>query len=987
MLDTTDNRLAGSALYMSDAPVDETVVWFNAMHQPHAASQEELMRQLEEGGVLPVHIEGLGSPAKVTERDVSTLVDAWAGGCPEEAIRRMLTDLPADYDADAVASTATLERLEALTSDMKEAKDAVDSVFRKELHDYRGRSLEAVPILLDVCDVLDSSRDECVEKSLSIGRSAARVRSSLRMVALYRSRSNWRWLRSTLDGVITWQEKFDQLLGRIGAKEYAVAASILGAKLKPVGGRYFIKQAVDGSPGSSSWVVADNSSDADGMDFEDFVQGVSGCDDECLSQLVAGRFALAQYFELRRRAGPIIGGCIRDDLATVLGGDLSKRTLVLCLRGLHALHVRHASIGDVFMEIVGAVFTGGVDDAVAKAIDDEDSKVSRDVQSLMPPEFSNVVLSVLRHLAQMLRHMLKVAAACTGIAREMATSKDTTSSVEETATVVEGLNGLAKQKRNIGGRALTCAVEFCSRMPLSKGNISDALHVYRLLYLFIDVCRCATPDDVVASTTGSVRFQWTTLFTDHFVQQDLEELLKLMQTEQFAPFPVNADDLSEVAPLVERDEDTVAVTASFDGFLQLSAPNALSKDVEEQLRLDEAPNPFESNLYFLQPSFRPIEWAPGRSASLFDEGYPTFTLSSFTVCKKMLDMVGGVRSLGSSAPDVCVHIHQLASVYALFIGTHFLTSSEEVPLDLDEGLPAEVRAHAAVIRKCAQSAASQSSHLLSAGFPYLEAAACHSWKRAKDQEALLFAAWQRCTAIASLECVAKCHRMCAQALTGLLFESPSALHSVADMVESITGFTKFGIRHGMRQLANQLIPSATIAAEVEKCKWDTSNATELVESPFVQRSVQGFVRFSNQLRDQFQGSSMAAVGMLQNHYLFNVFVGFVEGITRVKKFSDAGRSRAVTDALFLTKTMKDHHPTLSPHLAAYVIRVAHTIGSGQWQDAIDLVEQHHSLYTTRQLLSFGEREGFLKKRDMDKLLRSLNHEDRLPLHLVEDCIL
>jgi hypothetical protein len=133
------------------------------------------------------------------------------------------------------------------------------------------------------------------------------------------------------------------------------------------------------------------------------------------------------------------------------------------------------------------------------------------------------------------------------------------------------------------------------------------------------------------------------------------------------------------------------------------------------------------------------------------------------------------------------------------------------------------------------------------------------------------------------------------------------------------------------------------------------------------------------LREQ---STFLGFQRIMDHIVFIALLSYVDGIARVKKLSDGGRNQLLNDALVVTKTMKASHPTTPSRLLEHVQKYARAT-AGTFADALEMVQHSHALYTARQLTALGDREGFMKKREVEQLLAKLQHEDKLPMGLME----
>eukprot|EP00744_Colponema_vietnamica_P019453 GILI01027514.1.p1 GENE.GILI01027514.1~~GILI01027514.1.p1 ORF type:complete len:436 (-),score=102.00 GILI01027514.1:77-1309(-) len=408
---------------------------------------------------------------------------------------------------------------------------------------------------------------------------------------------------------------------------------------------------------------------------------------------------------------------------------------------------------------------------------------------------------------------------------------------------------------------------------------------------------------------------------------------------------------------------------------------SLADNIEEHLQKDVASNPFQTSDFVL-PTYKPVEALMDRKPfSLFEDGHAIFTFSSYLICRNMIESVNNASGLASVSGEMLRTIHGLAAVYIDFITSHFVAESDSLPLDIDPNTPPHVQTFFASIRSSSQLVASTCPAMINVGFPLCPHAPCMHWKARATQPETMYAVFERATAVASIETVSLCHRLCTQAIGGLLDNSD--LSSVADMNEAVSGSTKFAVRYGFRRMAKSVLPSDAFAAAVEKNKWDGNVALGVQQSGYTGIPLADLDAVSQKIKNLFKGMNPKAAVMLMQHCVFNVLTGFIEGISRVKKFSESGKAQVLTDALHLTRSIKDRYPSTSHKLVEFVLSYARAV-MGQWQDVIALVNKQHSLYTFKQLIAFGDREGFMKRRELEGIIKGLNHEDKLPLFLIDE---
>ena len=736
---------------------------------------------------------------------------------------------------------------------------------------------------------------------------------------------------------------------------------------------------------ASPWDASDSANND--LSFEDFLLGASAE----VQAMHCGMAALGQYYALRQIAGKVIGVCVRADVERLLTATAFDRPLLLnTLRGLHALHVRKDDVATFFLELIDPILSARFRAALCDVVGEDAGGTWEAVaKSLIPSELHPCTVSLLAQLADTLRGVMKLAMACGAMVEEHAADPLAFGAEAEGATVLEGCKFLAGIGPRVVHRCLGAAVSYGSNANFRRGNVADCLLVYRLLHYFVLMCSTAVNDKSAAATTGSLRFQWQAVYADHFRAKMLEEAVRVMHRESFSPFPVNAADFQELSVLFERQDEEEA-KAVFTQYLVLQPSLSLAPTLEEHLRLDVASNPFRNNC-FTTEDYRPVEALTDRKPfSLFEDGHAMFTFSSYFVCRSMIEAANSAKGLAAAAGEMLQTVHGLAAIYIDFILTHFVAESPHDPIESDPKTPAHVQSLIAIIRSTSAQVASTCPAMAASGFPLLSAdAPAMAWKaRAEDGGAAptdnAFAMLERATAIASLGTVALCHRLCVQSLTGLL--DAADLSNVADMNEAVAGTAKYAAEIGLRRLAKRLASGDALLAAMERgVKWDggSGSAASMQQSPYTAVLLGDLDAVSARVRAVFKGMPPMAATMVVQHCVFNLMVAFVEGLSRVKKFSDAGRAQALTDALFVTKTVKERYPHTSQRLLeGYVMRYARA-AAGQWPDVLALLNDHHALYTTRQLVAFGDREGFMRRREVANIVETLCHEDKLPLFLIE----
>ena len=265
---------------------------------------------------------------------------------------------------------------------------------------------------------------------------------------------------------------------------------------------------------------------------------------------------------------------------------------------------------------------------------------------------------------------------------------------------------------------------------------------------------------------------------------------------------------------------------------------------------------------------------------------------------------------------------------------------------------------------------------------------CHAWK-VRSAVPGDYAALERSTAICSLDTVVNCHRLVMIALTPLAQQNDAA-EAVAAVSEAMSCVAKHCSTVGLRRLALNLFPPEAVSAPIERFRWDAaSNAFPHSQDPgSVTTAASGLldtvqtVHRKLQAMAQMEQCTFLAFQRVMDHVVFISLTSFVDGVSRIKKLSDGGKNQLLNDALVITKSLKSSHPTTSMKLLDYALKFARAVVA-PFAEAAEFVNANHQLYSAKQLVSLGDREGFMKKREVEQLLSRLQHEDRLPLHLMD----
>lgn len=1001
-----------------------------------------------------------GSVDEVVDEAVTLddITNDWTSNeCVERHIASTLRSIPALYEDDDYSAAVEIQQV---VQKQQRMKKLCDEGFHSEMHAYSQRVMPQVPAMLDLCDVLDESFDECCETAEVLDRCKHSVSHSVRIIALQRRRENLKSLHNATESVLSWVTKLEAVVTKLQEKDFKSGALMLGARMYTDSGSPLLarekmmsapavapaaqKPAVQSGPSTTSeapsaagdleapqaitqvkkpagrqrsttiaYMAASHGAQRPALpaapslqlssspnekavarpshSLQDFIEGIGGA----AASTIIGVAALTSYHALKENSTEIIVHAMKAEVGRLFTEPFSPQRFANIIDGLQSLKVRGDSISRFFLDCIEPMISSAMHSALIDVVGDDAGDTWEAVaDTLVPSEFHECTVRLAAKLCAVMRSVLQLQQYCSVVLE--AKNNETTDDVEHLASSDFGVEEERRAALIVACRflssigvqtlhkGLAAIVMYANQVKLGRGQLDDALHVFRILDVITDVFETACPDGSARSTTGSLRFQIQRLIRDFYQANAVESISKVMQDDTFLPFPASSDDFPLLYPYVMRAVDTDDVGAVRD-YLRLAPlrpmtfANYLSGCANSQLTAelssDQRVNPFFTSL--VDVTRTPVVAVDAQPLHLFD-GVNIFTFSSFMTCKRIMEMANTVVHNAEAAMQLMESATYLAAVYAWFIVTHFTSATETVPLDVDTSVPQHIRDFARTIREWATRDMSSLS-----GYPLYSGCACHQWKNRAGLPQCLFAAQERVTAIASLEGVVTCHRLVVCALTPLM--PMESLSPIASATEALSTIAKYSLLHGIRRVSINVFPPESTAVVIEKMNLVLNAAPqrEFEElSPALKGLLDSVTALHKRLLDLHQGMPFAGAQRLVEQVVFNLCVGMVDGLSRVRKMNDSGRTALQLDYTLMCKKIITMHPSVPTKLTDYVLQYLKAFFA-PFPEAVSFVQQHHSVYTAKQLVSLGEKEGFLKKREMEQVVQKTNHEDRLPLFLLE----
>jgi hypothetical protein len=473
-------------------------------------------------------------------------------------------------------------------------------------------------------------------------------------------------------------------------------------------------------------------------------------------------------------------------------------------------------------------------------------------------------------------------------------------------------------------KCMVSIMAYVSRVPLGRADVPEVLELFRIVLDFIRECEPLSKDASPAQTRNAVLKVLAARLETYFANVLTEDIGRLLFAEMFSPFQASRDDFAVLSMLL----------------------------------------PPASGTGHADPS--------GGSVGSVLDTVSIFTFSSLKTCQRMLELADAVKMCPLAAPAVIKLISSLGAQYAWFVITHVAQAAETVPLYEDTNVPEHVRSAAEYVASAASAFGAPD------GYPRFIGAPTHMWKSRAGEPSQLHAARERSTALGSLEAVVHTQQLCLKSLSLLL--DASALDELTTVTQHAATTSSAAAMHGFRRLAGNLYSAEQVASFVERQKWDDKNVVGGDGSALCKFVKDTFFALHDKLKtlSSEQGSSRQIQRILQ-YVVYNICMGFVEGIVRIRKWSDSGKQAITADAKAVTRLLKATVPTMTQSLIDFVTRYANAFASPPGSGAVEeIYSLHHAVYSEKHLTALADREGFSRKRELAALLLKLNHVDKAP---------
>ena len=197
--------------------------------------------------------------------DLLSVRDSWSLLSPSELDAQLRTDLLSlqpSFDEDDMPSAIALQ---TIVTSRRSVKDVLDAQFRTEMHVYNKNVLPCAPMMLDLCDLLEDSFDECHETGYVLQHSRRSASHSVRLLSIVRRRERLRELMAAMDEALSWQVKHDHVMSAIEGGKYPEACTLLGARLYKESGSPIQPRRLVQPPPQVGIPEGTNRSDAEGQ--------------------------------------------------------------------------------------------------------------------------------------------------------------------------------------------------------------------------------------------------------------------------------------------------------------------------------------------------------------------------------------------------------------------------------------------------------------------------------------------------------------------------------------------------------------------------------------------------------------------------------------------------------------------------------------------------------------------------------------------------
>ena len=145
-----------------------------------------------------------------------------------ELLRSILHTVPADFNA---VDTVATQFVQDMVTRQDVEKNILHDQLWEGLHANQQHSPTAVNIMLDLCDDLEESTEDCFSTHVALRRCRKSFAVGVRLISLNRRREHLRELKDVLECLVMWQSKVKGVLNDIEQRDYVPVIVLLGAKL------------------------------------------------------------------------------------------------------------------------------------------------------------------------------------------------------------------------------------------------------------------------------------------------------------------------------------------------------------------------------------------------------------------------------------------------------------------------------------------------------------------------------------------------------------------------------------------------------------------------------------------------------------------------------------------------------------------------------------------------------------------------------------
>ncbi|KAF8298914.1 hypothetical protein TcYC6_0075170 [Trypanosoma cruzi] len=539
--------------------------------------------------------------------------------------------------------------------------------------------------------------------------------------------------------------------------------------------------------------------------------------------------------------------------------------------------------------------------------------------------------------------------------------------------------------------ALRLVLSYQTHLPLENLTLLELLLSYRLLFYFVDICRPVFPtdDDFAGNITAEMEARLAMLVKRNYLTAQADTLGQLLRNDTGMFVGATEDDLPPLYPLLPCELELEGNAAHKYllvppvRFCYCSKGKVLISHIkcseeEDMVML----NPFLNTQAFLSPEAIPA--ADTFRIRLFSsrDALEVFTFSSLMGVKMMVENTMYAQMFRRVALALVYVNLGITSLYVWYILSYFVSSGDQW-FFRSTAVDGELKQFARILR----------DEYLPRSFDWnrVDSSPSLVWRSVVNSRQHLFAAVERATGLCSVLSIGTAFKAILSALKPLLpVDELGQLDSVKELMGRLCTCIS---QNGLRLLSNQLLSSNAFAISMEEFHWDGSAESFPIAVSKVKGScsfsypvrqvMEAFLRCQHELRELYRDAPSVSLRRLLDHMILNVFTGFVEGVSRIRKFNSFGEQQLLHDAEYICHEMFCAQPTLNRRpIIFYVQRyaLAMTLSSG----LAELVTTMHHLYTTRQLIALTARLDLSKRRDVEHLIQRTHVRDEIPYCLIEE---